>query len=53
VRGFYTSASLAHGTVSGAPPDSPVHPDRAVLGLTKPSLFQLDFSYFQHLDTIH
>jgi hypothetical protein len=37
----------------GAPPDSPVHPDRAVLGLTKSSLFQLDFSCFQHLDTIH
>jgi hypothetical protein len=34
-------------------PDSPVHPDRAVLGLAKPSLFQLDFSCFQHLDTIH
>ena len=25
-------ASLAHRTLSGAPPDSPVHPDRAVSG---------------------
>jgi hypothetical protein len=52
-RGLFTRASLAHRTLSGAPPDSLVHPDRVVLGLTKPSLFQLDFSCFQHLDTIH
>jgi hypothetical protein len=31
----------------------PVHPDRAVFGWTKPSLFQSDFSCFQHLDTKH
>jgi hypothetical protein len=34
-------------------PDSPVHPDRAGFGWTKSSLFQFDFSCFQHLDTIH
>ena len=27
-----TVAGLAHRTLSGAPPDSPVHPDRAVFG---------------------
>jgi hypothetical protein len=49
----FARASLAHQTLSGAPPDSPVHPDWADFGWTKPSLFQFDFSYFQHLDTIH
>jgi hypothetical protein len=49
----FARASLAHRTLSGAPPDSPVHPDLADFGWTKPSLFQLDFSCFQHLDTIH
>jgi hypothetical protein len=29
----FARASLAHRTVSGAPPDSPVHPDRAVFWL--------------------
>jgi hypothetical protein len=48
----FARASLAHRTLFGAPPDSPVHPDRAVFGWTKPSLFQFDFSCFQHLDTI-
>jgi hypothetical protein len=46
-------ASLAHRTLSGAPPDSPVHPDRADFGWTKPSLISTWFSCFQHLATIH
>jgi hypothetical protein len=29
----FARASLAHRTLSGAPPDSPVHPDRAVFWL--------------------
>jgi hypothetical protein len=29
----FTRASLTHRTLSGAPPDSPVHPDRAVFWL--------------------
>jgi hypothetical protein len=28
----FVGASLAHRTLSGAPPDSPVHPDRTVFG---------------------
>jgi hypothetical protein len=28
----FAGASLAHRTLSGAPPDSPVHPDRTVFG---------------------
>ena len=38
---------------SGAPPDSPVLPDSAESWLLEPRHFQLDFSCFQHLDTIH
>jgi hypothetical protein len=38
---------------SGAPPTSPVHPDRADFGRTEPSHFQFNLSCFQHLDTIH
>jgi hypothetical protein len=30
-----------------------VHPDRAVVGYTQPTLFQFFFLYFYHLDTIH
>jgi hypothetical protein len=39
-------AGLAHRTLSGAPPNSPVHPDRAVIGCTQPTIFQLLFSCF-------
>jgi hypothetical protein len=39
-------AGLAHRTLSGAPPDSPVHPDRAAIGCTQPTLFQTNFSCF-------
>jgi hypothetical protein len=46
-------ASLAHRTLSGAPPDSSVHPDRAAVGCTQPTLFQSFFLCFYHLDTIH
>jgi hypothetical protein len=42
--GQLTSASLAHQTLSGAPPDSPVHPDWAESWLLEPSLFYLFFS---------
>jgi hypothetical protein len=49
----FARASLAHRTLSGAPPDCPVLPDWTVFGWTKPSLFQIDFSCFQYLDTIH
>jgi hypothetical protein len=42
--GQLTSASLAHQTLSGAPPDSPVHPDWAESWLLEPSLFHLFFS---------
>jgi hypothetical protein len=38
-----TDASLAHRTLSGAPPDSPVHPDRADSWLLRAKLFQLYF----------
>jgi hypothetical protein len=41
-----TSASLAHRTLSGAPPDSPVHPDWAESWLLEPSLFHLFFLWF-------
>jgi hypothetical protein len=51
--GQFARASLAHRTLSGAPPDSPVLPNWADFGWTKPSHFQFDFSCFQHLDTIH
>jgi hypothetical protein len=37
---------LAHRTLSGAPPDSPVPPDRAAFGCTQPTLFQNIFSCF-------
>jgi hypothetical protein len=30
--GLFTETGLAHRTLSGAPPDSPVHPDRAGVG---------------------
>jgi hypothetical protein len=32
--GLFTKTGLAHRTLSGAPPDSPVHPDRAGVGCT-------------------
>jgi hypothetical protein len=38
--------SLAHRTLSDAPPDCPVHPDRAGVGCTWPTLFQFLFSCF-------
>jgi hypothetical protein len=44
--GLFTRASLAHRTLSGAPPDSPVHPDWAESWLLEPSLFQLSFLWF-------
>jgi hypothetical protein len=49
----FARVSLAHRTLSGAPPDSPVPPDQTNLGWTEPSHFQFNFSCFQHLDTIH
>jgi hypothetical protein len=42
----WPDASLAHRTLSGAPPDSPVHPDWAESWLLEPSLFQLYFLWF-------
>jgi hypothetical protein len=42
----WSDASLAHRTLSGAPPDSPVHPDWAESWLLGPSLFQLYFLWF-------
>jgi hypothetical protein len=42
-----------HRTLFGAPLDSPVHPDRAAVGCTQPTLFQSFFFCFYHLDTIH
>jgi hypothetical protein len=44
--GLFTETGLAHRTLSGAPPDSPVHPDRAAVGCTQPTLFQSIFSCF-------
>jgi hypothetical protein len=44
--GQLTSASLAHRTLSGAPPDSPVHPDWVESWLLEPSLFHLSFLWF-------
>jgi hypothetical protein len=44
--GQLTSASLAHRTLSGAPPDNPVHPDWAKPWLLEPSLFHLSFLWF-------
>jgi hypothetical protein len=38
--------SLAHRTLSGAPPDSPVHPDWVDFGWTKPSLIPTWFFLF-------
>jgi hypothetical protein len=37
---------LAHWTLSGAPPDSAVHPDRAAVGCTQPTLFHSIFFCF-------
>jgi hypothetical protein len=37
--GLFTRASLAHQTLSGAPPDSPVHPDRAAFWLYTTNFF--------------
>jgi hypothetical protein len=51
--GHFARASLAHRTLSGAPPDTPVLPDSADSWLLEPRHFQLNFSCFQHLDTIH
>jgi hypothetical protein len=42
-----------HRTLSGAPQDSPVHPDRAAVGCTQPTLFQSFCFCFYHLDAIH
>jgi hypothetical protein len=39
-------AGLTHRTLSGAPPDSLVHPDRAAFGCTQPTPFQTNFSCF-------
>jgi hypothetical protein len=44
--GLFTETGLAHRTLSGAPRDSPVHPNRAAAGCTKPTLFQFLFSCF-------
>jgi hypothetical protein len=44
--GSSPDASLAHWTLSGAPPDSPVHPDWAESWLLEPSLFHLSFLWF-------
>jgi hypothetical protein len=43
---LFTETGLAHRTLSDAPPDSPVHPDRAAVGYTQPTLFQSIFSCF-------
>jgi hypothetical protein len=43
---LFTRASLAHRTLSGAPPNSPVHPDWAECWLLEPSLFHLSFLRF-------
>jgi hypothetical protein len=40
----WPDSSLAHRTLSGAPPDSPVHPDCAESWLLQPSLFPFVFS---------
>jgi hypothetical protein len=47
--------SNQHGTPDTVrcTPDSPVLPDSAESWLLEPRHFQLDFSCFQHLDTIH
>jgi hypothetical protein len=42
----FADASLAHRTLSGAPPDSPVHPDWANFWLLRATLFQLYFLWF-------
>jgi hypothetical protein len=44
--GLVTETGRAHRTLSGAPPDSPVHSDRAGVGCTQPTIFQLLFSCF-------
>jgi hypothetical protein len=44
--GLFTRASLAHRTLSGAPPDSPVHPDWAESWLLVPRLIQMYFLWF-------
>jgi hypothetical protein len=49
----FARASLAHRTLSGAPPDSPVLPDCAESWLPSQVFSKLVFSCFQHLDTIH
>jgi hypothetical protein len=43
---LFTRASLAHRTLSSAPPDSPVHPDWAESWLLDLSLFHLSFLWF-------
>jgi hypothetical protein len=45
--------SLAHRTLSGAPPDSPVLQTEQPFGCTQPTFLLLDFSCFRHLDTTH
>ena len=52
-RGAPDCPVVHHRTLSGALPDSPVLPDSAESWLLEPRHFQLDFSCFQHLDTIH
>jgi hypothetical protein len=51
--GLFTRTSLAHRTLSGAPPDSPVHPDQAAFLAVHSQLLHNCFSCFYHLDTIH
>jgi hypothetical protein len=42
--GLFTRASLAHWTLSGAPPDSPVYPDWTHFWLLRAKFFLIDFS---------
>jgi hypothetical protein len=43
---FLTESSLAHRTLSGAPPDSPVCQTKQSFGCTEPRLFAILFSLF-------
>jgi hypothetical protein len=52
-RPFHQSQTGAPDTVRCSTRHYPVHLDWTVFGWTKPSLFQIDFSCFQYLDTIH
>jgi hypothetical protein len=44
--GQFARASLAHRTLSGAPPDSPVHPDWTDFWMLRAKLFQLNSLWF-------